>query len=62
MSSDSATDHPKPNHANVRVLWLGRRCGTLHEIGSSAISLPTKMVSRNPEISQIHRFNPNSAR
>src|SRR5437764_7004777 len=30
MSSDPATDDPKPDHANVCVLWLGRRCGTLH--------------------------------
>jgi hypothetical protein len=62
MSSDSATDDPKPYHANVCVLWLCGRCGTLHEVGSSAISLPTKMRPRNPEVSQFHRFNPNSAR
>ena len=62
MSGNSATDDPKPHHANVCVLWLCRRRGTLHEVGSSAISLPTKMLPRNPEISQLYRFNPNSAR
>jgi hypothetical protein len=62
MSSDCATDDPKPDHANVCVLWLCRRRGTLHEVGSSAMSLLTKMLPRNLEISQFHRFNPNSVR
>jgi hypothetical protein len=62
MFSDCATDDPKPDYADVCVLWLGRRRETLHEVGSSANSLPTKMVSRNPEFSQLYRFNPNSAR
>jgi hypothetical protein len=62
MSSDSATDNPKPDHPNVCVLWLCRRRGTLHGVGSSAISLPTKMLPRNLEISQLHRFNTDSAR
>src|SRR5215813_1113479 len=50
MCRDSATDDPEPDHANVCVLWLGLRCGTLHGVGSSAISLPTKMLPRNAEI------------
>jgi hypothetical protein len=62
MCSDSATDDPKPDHANVCVLWLCRRRGTLHVVGSSAISLPRKMLPRNREISQLHRFNANSER
>jgi len=62
MSSDSATDDPKPDHANVCVLWLCRRRGTLHEVGNSTISLPTKMLRRNGEISQLHRFNADSVR
>ena len=62
MCGDCATDNPETDHANVCVLWLGRRRGTLHEIGSSAISVQTKMLPRNPEISQLHCFKPNSAR
>src|SRR5262249_94059 len=58
MSSDSATDDPKPDDADVCVLWLGRRRGTFHGVGSSTISLPTKTVSRNPEISSASRFQP----
>jgi hypothetical protein len=62
MCGDCATDNPETDYANVRVLWLGRRRGTLHEVDSSAISVQTKMLPRNPEISQLHRFKPNSAR
>jgi hypothetical protein len=62
MSSDCATYDPEPDHANVCVLWLSDRRGMLHEVGSSAISVPTKMLPRNPEISQLHGFKPNSAR
>jgi hypothetical protein len=52
MSSDSATDDAKTDYADVCVLWLCCRRGTLHEVGSSAISLPTKMLPRNAEIRQ----------
>jgi hypothetical protein len=62
MRSDCATDDAKPDYANVYVLWLSRRRGTFHEVGNSAMSLPTKMLPRNLEISQLYRFNPNSAR
>ena len=50
MSSDSATDDPKPDHANICVLLLGRRCGMLHGVGSSAISLTGKTATGNAEI------------
>src|SRR5690348_6934499 len=30
VCSDPATNDPKPYHANVCVLWMGRRRGTLH--------------------------------
>ena len=58
MFSDCATDDPKPNYANVCVLWLGRRRGTLHEVGSSGNSLPTKMISRKPEIFAVSPLQP----
>ena len=57
MFSDCATDDPKPDYADVCVLSVGRRRGTLHEVGSSTTSLPTKVVPRNREFSPLHRFN-----
>jgi len=30
MSGDRATDDPEADHANLCMLWLCRRCGTLH--------------------------------
>jgi hypothetical protein len=35
MGGDSATYNPKPDDANVCMLWLGRRRVTLHGIGCS---------------------------